>query len=218
MDEKRPSPPSGVRDLNSQPAIVTDRALLTLHDTLKSGLPDDVFDDLSRWQPADKPDPEPDEAYRERALAYVSKSIEYRKAIRPESLRPPADLPEEADRTSVGGWVWYYSDYEVDHDRTADDANETEDGKFLLFAPDEARALEDVVLDEFRRRPYEMAKLPTIPGKREDWVLCLYQKDDRYWSDVRDAHHEPPRVRFRGYKTNAATRRGEYSDRFENGQ
>jgi hypothetical protein len=218
MAVENPDPPDGIRDLNSQPAIATDRKLLELRETLESELPSYVFDDLSRWRPAEEPEPDPDEDYRERALLYDSKSIDYREAIRPESLRASTDLPEKVGRTTVGPWVWYHNGYKVEHERPARDAKEDESGKFLLFAPEEARALEDVVLDEFSRRPYSDAKLPTIPGKREDWVLCLYQPDNRYWYDVRDAYHDPPRVRFRGYKTNAATHRGEYSDRFKNAQ
>jgi len=219
MAPQRPDPPKGVRDLNSQPAIATDRRLFVLRDELEAGLPDDVFSDLSQWTDSmnDEMAPQP-EAYRERALSYVSECIDYRETIRPDSLRTSDKLPEEVGRVTAGGWVWYHSDYEVEHDRPASDAKDDEAGKFLLFAPGVARDLEDIALDEFPHRPYQMAKLPTKTGKREDWVLCLYQGDNRYWYDVRDAHHDPPKVRFRGYKTNAATKRGEYSEQFENAQ
>ena len=219
MAPQRLDPPEGVRDLNSQPAIATDRRLLALRDKLKAGLPGDVFDDLSQWTDSMSVGmpPQP-EAYRERALSYVSECIDDRKTIRPDSLRTSDELPEEVSRVIAGGWVWYHSDYDVDHDRPASDVKNDETGKFLLFAPREARDLENIVLNEFPNRPYQMAKLPTKTGKREDWVLCLYQADNRYWYDVRDAHHDPPKVRFRGYKANAATKRGEYSEQFENAQ
>ncbi len=218
MDMERPNPPDGVRDLNSQPAVASDRRLLDLRDKLEVGLPDEVFDDLSRWPMPDEPEAEQDDAYRERALAYVKECIEYRETIRPDSLRAPEELPEEVERVTAGAWVWYHGDYEVEHSRPETDAKDVEAGKYLLFAPGDARVLEDVVLEEFQQRPYTGAKLPTKPGKKEDWVLCLYQPDNRYWYDVKDAHHNEPTVRFRGFKTNAATKRGDYSDRFENAQ
>lgn len=216
MERNRPESPKGVRDLNSQPAVPTDKDLHNLRNRLEQRLSDDLFEDLSRWTDIME-DEAPDDAeeYRQRALSYVETSIDYREAIRPNSLRPADELPTKVGRITTGAWVYYKSGYDVDHSRPESDAKDVESGKYLLFTPDKARVLEDIVLEEFQQRPYKQAKLPTTVAKKEDWVLCLYQPDNRYWYDVRDAHQNEPTVRFRGFKTNAATKRGEYSERFE---
>jgi hypothetical protein len=212
----RPDAPPGVRDLNSLPWLPSDSRLHELRSTLRDELTDAVFDDLSKLLPPDEPAPEPTDDYRARALSYVDTCLDYRDRIRPDSLRELADLPEDVTRTTVGNWVWYESATTVEHTRPETDATVTDGGKFLLFAPGEARPLETVVLAEFTQRPLTLSKLPTTQGKQDDWVLCLYHPDNRYWYDVRNMHHDPPRVRFRGYKTEDATKRGEYSERFEN--
>ncbi|QZY01188.1 hypothetical protein [Halobaculum rubrum] len=194
---------------------MSDSRLEQLRESLTSDLTDDVFEELTHFAPPDEDTPPRDGTFRETALEYVEACIQYREEIRPDSLRSLAELPDEVDRTTTDGWVYYFSNHGVEHSRPIDDANETKDGKYLFFTPTEAQNLEDIVLDEFPRRPYSSAKLPTKLGKKEDWVLCLYQEDNRYWYDVREAHHNPPDVRFRGYKTNEETRQGEYSDRFD---
>lgn len=209
-----PEPPTGVDNLHANPYVASDRELLALRDTLAESLPAETFDRLTKFV-EDAPD-EPTNEYRETALAYVNDCIEYREAIRPDSLRSLPDLPDTIQRTTAGGWVWYRNGSEdVEHDLPASEANEESHGKYLFFAPGDARELEDIVVEQFQQRPFNAAKLPTKPAKQEDWVLCLYQGDNRYWFKLRDAYNDPPRVRFRGFKTNEATRRGEYSERFE---
>lgn len=215
MTKQLPRPPSGIGDLNSQPGLESDASLDAMQSTLESRVPDDLFARLTRFVDEDVPG-EATEEFREEAWGYVTECIEYRDEIRPGSLREQSELPEGIGRITVGGWVWYRSGADdVEHDRAESEADTFEHGKYLFFAPDDPRVLEDIMLEQFQMRPFRSAKLPTIPGKREDWVLCLYQDDNRYWYDLREAYHNPPRVRFRGFKTDAATRRGEYSEQFE---
>lgn len=210
-----PEPPTGISNLHSQPGVVSDRELITLQETLKTDLTSDVFDQLTRFIPDDE-NPEMTDEYREMALEYVVNCIKYREEIRPDSLRELGDLPDKIGRTTAGGWVYYSIGYDVEHDRPESDAKTIERGKYLFFAPEVARELEDIVVEQFQERPYRSAKIPTKPAKKEDWVLCLYQNDDRYWRDLRGEYHNPPTVRFRGFKTDAQTRRNEYSDQFKN--
>lgn len=83
-----------------------------------------------------------------------------------------------------------------------------------FFASEDIRALEDIALEQFDERPFIAAKVPTVSAKDDDWVLCLYQEDNRYWYDLRDRYNDPPSVRFRGFKTDEATRNDDYSDKF----
>ncbi|MBX0303720.1 hypothetical protein [Haloarcula salinisoli] len=210
---KVPEPPTGVDDLHAQPKVASDQGLQALKTTLEDSLSEDVFDRLTKF--VDNPPKEPSDEYRERALAYVSDCIEHRKAIRPDSLRSLESLPDQIQRITNGGWVYYRNgNQDVDHDVPESEADESDHGKYLFFAPEDARRLENIVVEQFQRRPFRAAKLPTKPAKQEDWVLCLYQGDNRYWYELREEYRDPPTVRFRGFKTDNATRRGEYSDRF----
>ena len=211
-----PDPPAGVQDLHAQPGVETDEGMYMLRDALESGLSEDVFDTLTQYLSTSEVPSEATEEYRQVALEYVQECIAYREEIRPDSLRERDELPEWLGRITVGDWVWYHGGADGrEHDRSEDDADTVEHGKYLFFAPEGPRVLENIVLEQFQMRPFGLAKVPTIPGKREDWVLCLYQDDNRYWYTLREAYHNPPRVRFRGFKTNTASRRGEYSERFE---
>ena len=211
-----PEPPTGVDNLQSQPGLVSDRSLFSLRETLESNLPPDVFKQLTQFIPDDETPDELSDEYRERVLEYVNNCTEYREEIRPDSLRELSNLPNKIDRTTAGGWVFYYSGLDVDHDRPESEADTCEQGKYLFFTPETARELEKIIVEQLQQRPYRAAKIPTKPAKKEDWVLCLYQDDNRYWYDLREKYHNPPVIRFRGFKTDAQTRRNEYSDRFKN--
>lgn len=211
-----PEPPTGVGDLNSQPGLASDEELQRLAEVIEEGLSGDVFDRLTQYVPSEEVPAERSEEYRERALEYVRECISVREELRPQSLRELDELPAGVGRTTAGAWVWYSGSVDgVEHDVVESEADTFEHGKYLFFAPEDPRLLEDIVLEQFQKRPFRSAKIPTIPAKRDDWVLCLYDDDNRYWYDLREAYHDPPQVRFRGFKTDAATRQGEYSERFQ---
>ena len=217
MSRSPPDPPDGVSNINSQPGVLDDTSVHNFKEDLKSsnGVGEKIFNKLTRFTSDEEEQDSPSEEWRESALSYLEECINYRDKIRPDSLRSREELPELVRRTTIGGWVWYNFTGSVEHSRPESDADTHDHGKYLFFTPEEAKELEDIVLEEFETRPYKSAKIPTILGKQEDWVLVLYQEDNRYWYDVRGAHHNPPRVRFRGFKTDSATRRGEYSEQFE---
>lgn len=214
MHPQPPDPPAGVANVHSQPGREHDGGLAELRDSLTSELTDDVLQRLTHYLPEEDIPEHPGDEYRTAALEYLSECLTYRENIRPESLRDHTALPEGITRVTDGSWVVYHSEHELSHDRTASDADTHEAGKYLFFAPENVRQLETILLEQLQQRPYSGAKIPTIPGKKQDWVLCLYQDDNRYWYDLREEYHDPPTVRFRGYKTNAATEQGEYSDQF----
>ena len=213
MKNQPPEPPPGIDDVHTQPGLLSDSQLHVLEDMSK----EEMFAQLTQFVDEDGGPSEKNQEHYERTREYISNCISYRAEIRPDSLREKEELPEEISRTTVGGWVWYDNGRkEVKHDVSDDKAKVTSRGKYLFFTPHVAKLLEDIIIREFQKRPFQSAKIPTIPGKREDWVLCLYAGDDRYISLFKQEYNELPNVRFREFKTNAATRRGEYSDRFKN--
>jgi hypothetical protein len=144
------------------------------------------------------------------------------------------ELPIYIARRTSREWVWYSATNErgpVEDDRPDSLASSTDRGKYLLFTPDEASVLEEIVVEQFQKRPFESAKLPAIPNRKSDAVLCLYYSEDRYRIDLREAYQndpedetydlaspydpESPIVMPRGLKTNEATHQNEYSDKFE---
>jgi len=218
MTRVPPAPPEGIQNLNSQPSLESDGGLFKLRETLESELPQNIFNHLTDYAIDDETPAQPTDDYRKRALAYVEDSISYREEIQPDSLRDWNNLPQMIDRVTAGSWVYYFNKYDSEHDSPESDADTHEHGKYLFFSPNETRVLEDIVIEQFKERPYQSAKLPTKPAKDEDWVLCLYQNDNRYWYDLREEYHNPPIVRFRGFKTDAKTRQNEYSDRYKSSQ
>jgi hypothetical protein len=116
-------------------------------------------------------------------------------------------------------------------DRPKSLAQTIDHGKYLFFTPDETGVLEEIVVEQFQSRPFSSAKVHTVPNRKPDAVLCLYYSDDRYRIDLRETYqNEPeedtcevaspydpdqPTIKPRGFKTDAATRRNEYSDEFK---
>jgi len=177
---------------------------------------------------------EPTDNYRQQALEYVEGVIEARDSVRPDSLKPVSDLPDCISRTTSRPWVWYHTTDEIQErtdDRPKSLAQTIDHGKYLFFTPDETGVLEDIVVEQFQSRPFSSAKVPTVPNRKPDAVLCLYYSDDRYRIDLRETYqnepeedtyevaspYEPnqPTIKPRGFKTDAATRRNKYSDEFK---
>lgn len=241
-----PTRPEGITSVGR----FSDAALQQLADLLRA-------DERSQWyeliQPPETPGPteaqlpdydheaeiaavpdQPTDAYRQQALDYVEAVIETRERLCPDSLRLISELPDGIGRRTSRHWVWYHTTdamSERTHDRPKSAAETTDHGKYLFFTPDETRVLENIVVDQFQSRPFSSAKVPTIPNRREEAVLCLYYQDDRYRGELRETYQNEPEddtygvaspfdpdqsvIKPRGFKTDAATRRGEYSDRFK---
>jgi len=175
------------------------------------------------------------EEYREQAIEYIGAVIEVREKVRPDSLRPVSELPEGISRFTSRHWVWYRVNDQMgerEDDQPRSLANTTDHGKYLFFTPDETGVLERIVVEQFLDQPFTSAKVPTEPNRRDDAVLCLYYSDDRYRSNLRERYQnepeddtygvaspydpESPTIMPRGFKTDDATRRNEYSDKYRN--
>lgn len=240
-----PTPQTGIRSVGQ----LYDRALVNLAGSLRN--------DEGKWFDQMRPpestgpweDMEPDydheaelaavpenptEKYRQQALDYVEAVLAARENVRPDSLRSLDDLPIGIVRRTTRAWVWYSATSDrgtVEDDRPVSLASTEDHGKYLFFTPDEASALEEIVIEQFQKRPFGSAKLPTIPYRKSETVLCLYYSDDRYRRDLRETYQneseeetydlaspydsDAPVIMPRGFKADEATRRGKYSDEFE---
>jgi len=198
------------------------------------GLLDDMAKDNDQEAELTAVPDEPTEEYRQQALDYIEEILTARDNAQPDSLRPLDKLSDGITRRTSRNWVWYSETSErgpVEDDRPDSLARTTDRGKYLFFTPDEVSVLEDIVVEQFQKRPFESAKLPTISNRKSEAVLCLYYSDDRYRADLRETYQnepedetyelaspydpENPIVMPRGFKTDAATHQNKYSDKFE---
>jgi len=157
------------------------------------GLPEIVQEDILKehQENLDATPEEPTDSYRKTALEYLKSMRDARNSVRPESLTPLSDLPTGITRRTTEDWIFYEVTEEIGtrrDDIEASDAEVTEGGKYLFFTPNNYESLENIVLDQFRTRPFESAKVSTTVNQWEEVVLCLYYSDDRYKRDLRESY------------------------------
>lgn len=160
---------------------------------------------------------EPTESYRQKALDYHTSVRDARNRVRPDSLTKLPNLPIGITRNTQKDWVFYGVTDEIEpreDDVPRSLAEETEGGKYLFFTPEETGVLETIIFEQFKKRPFESAKVPTTVNQRDEIVLCLYYGDDRYKSDLRESYQneddswgvaspynpDEPVIKPRGYK------------------
>jgi hypothetical protein len=87
-------------------------------------------------------------------------------------------------------------------------------GKYLFFSSDRSRLLE-VAREELLEHGFPYAKVP-LEGHRigEEWVLCLYFKDDSRKLELEKRYPPSSGVRYRYWKSDEATLAGQYSEKF----
>lgn len=119
----------------------------------------------------------------------------------------------EIQSYSDGYWERFFSPEEPDYEIK---------GKYLFFSLDR-EVLVTIAKQEIAEGPFHRAKtqMPglndAVEGTGEDYVLCLYYKDDSKKHELADRYQEKDGVRYRYWKSDAATRRGEYSEEFLEG-
>ena len=80
-------------------------------------------------------------------------------------------------------------------------------GKYLFFSEDQQK-LVDLAESEVANHGFFRAKISTTGNP--DFVLCLYWMDDSRKNELAQ-RHSGTGVKYRYWKSDAATRRGEYS-------
>jgi hypothetical protein len=106
--------------------------------------------------------------------------------------------------TFDGYWVWV---------RSKRKTTRSDSGKYLFFSEDPSR-LREIALAEIRGHGFHTAKYNLTPvGAGTERVLCLFYEDDSRKSELADRAKEY-RVKYRYWKSDFATLRGEYSRQF----
>ncbi len=104
-----------------------------------------------------------------------------------------------------GYWEWFFTTKEPPYKIT---------GKYLFFSTDRG-LLVRIAVDELQSGIFHKAKIP-MDGKKpsEEYVLCLYYEDDRRKRELAAKYRSREGLKYRFWKSDAATLRGEYSDAF----
>ena len=87
---------------------------------------------------------------------------------------------------------------------------EKPNGKYLFFSRS-PQTLLALACSELKDHGFANAKVSVRPSGNSEHCLCLYWADDERAHQLQARH---PQIKFRGYKTDAATRAGIYSREF----
>ena len=104
-----------------------------------------------------------------------------------------------------GYWIWLMSDEKPDYEIT---------GKYLFFSPDKDKLI-DVATNEIEKHGFHRAKvnMNLLKGQTEH-VLCLYYENDSRKNELAERNKKEYGVKYRYWKSDEATLRGEYSREF----
>lgn len=105
-----------------------------------------------------------------------------------------------------GYWIWVRSSDKPDYKII---------GKYLFFSEDREKLLE-IAKNEMLNHGFHRAKVNSrLLGKSTEYVLCLYYKNDSRKYELAERQKvEYPDVKYRYWKSDEATLKGEYSKEF----
>lgn len=124
-------------------------------------------------------------------------------------MRSHHDKPERAvrrfARVNDGYWEWFISSVPPGGRIT---------GKYLFFSTDR-ELLVQIAIDELQSGALHLAKTQE-EGRSltREYVLCLYDIDDSRKHELAAKYRGGPRLKYRYWKSDEATRRGQYSNEF----
>lgn len=125
----------------------------------------------------------------------------------PQKGVPMLHLSENVVRMDEGFWVVYRRKRDADFDSVT--------GKYLFFSSDFA-ALEKIAVEEIENQGFILAKInDPFYKKGPDFVLCLYYTDDSRKQELEDRYSGTKGVKYRYWKSNEETRKGQYSKQFQ---
>lgn len=106
---------------------------------------------------------------------------------------------------SDGHWEWLITSVDPPYDIT---------GKYLFFSSDRDLLVE-IARQVLSTGVFHHAKIP-LPGKNlsDEYVLCLYYKDDSMKHQLAKKYSKRQGLRYRYWKSEETTRKGQYSDQF----
>ena len=104
-----------------------------------------------------------------------------------------------------GFWLRFISEEEPNYEIT---------GKYLFFSPDKDKLIE-IANNEIEKHGFHRAKvnMSLLKGQTEH-VLCLYYKDDSRKYELAERNKREYGVKYRYWKSDEATLRGQYSKEF----
>lgn len=122
------------------------------------------------------------------------------------SRKRQASRQRKTKREFDGYWIWLRSSIRPDYEVT---------GKYLFFSKDRERLLQ-IAENEILNHEFHLAKVSSrLIGKSTEYVLCLYSEDDSRKQELAQRQAaEYPDVKYRYWKSDEATLRGEYSEEF----
>jgi hypothetical protein len=114
-------------------------------------------------------------------------------------------IPTKVKRIFDGYWIWLRSIGKVPYEIT---------GKYLFFSEDKEKLLE-IATKEIQNHGFHHAKVNEnlLDGQTEH-VLCLYYQDDSRKNELADRNSEEYGVKYRYWKSDLDTLKGNYSKEF----
>lgn len=106
---------------------------------------------------------------------------------------------------SDGYWEWFLHKDKSKYEIT---------GKYLFFCVDR-EVLRKIAIDEIENNRFHYAKV-NLEGKKRgnEYVLCLYYKDNSRKYELAEKHKEKIEVKYRYWKSDENTLKGKYSKEF----
>ena len=106
-----------------------------------------------------------------------------------------------------GYWIWLLSEEKPSYSIT---------GKYLFFSDDKDKLI-GIATNEIENHGFHRAKVNEnlLEGQTEH-VLCLYYKDDSRKHELADRNKQEYGVKYRYWKSDEATLKGQYSKEFLN--
>jgi hypothetical protein len=104
-----------------------------------------------------------------------------------------------------GYWIWLFGDERPDYEIT---------GKYLFFCGDRDKLIR-IATNEIENYGFHEAKVNEnlLKGQTEH-VLCLYYKNDSRKHELAERNKQEYGVKYRYWKSDEATRNGQYSKEF----
>lgn len=104
-----------------------------------------------------------------------------------------------------GYWIWLASEEKPNYEIT---------GKYLFFSSDQDKLIK-IATNEIEKHGFHRAKVNKnlLEGQTEH-VLCLYYEDDSRKHELAERNKKEYGVKYRYWKSDEATLRGQYSKEF----
>lgn len=102
-------------------------------------------------------------------------------------------------------WIWLFSEEKPNYKIT---------GKYLFFSSNKDKLIE-IASNEIEKHGFHRAKVNMclLKGQTE-YVLCLYYEDDSRKHELAERNEKEYRVKYRYWKSDEATLKGQYSKEF----